>query len=263
MHLLLTGATGLVGSAVLNHILTHAATSQITTLTILSRNPTIPLLTTRTPPPNLTINIIPHQDFLTYPPRLLSTLSTTTAIIWTLGISQTQTPSPSTYHTITHDYPLAAALAFGSNPSKPPNQPLTFVYVSGEGATLTPGRFTPLYARVKGQTEQALLELNASAACPDLRVYSARPGGVDPAADPAVMEATVEKRAGGPWRRLEPVLMPLLRVLVPAMVSPTAELGKALTRLAVGDGERMAEGPGVSGEGRTVGNVALMRMAGL
>lgn len=261
MHLILTGATGVVGSAVLNHIITHGAPSQITKLTILSRNPSIPLLNTQKPPPTLKVEVVPHKDFLTYPTSLLSSLADAEGLIWALGISQSQV-SPDEYLAITRDYTLAAAKAFGSNPAKEAGKPFKFVFVSGEGATTTPGRFAPIFARVKGETEKGLLELNASAECPDLRAYSARPGGVDPAADPAVAEATTVKRQTG-WRKLEPYMMPFIRALSGNMVSPTKELGQVLTDLALKDGERMQDGPGISGEGRTIANVALRKMAGL
>lgn len=261
MHLILTGATGVVGSGVLNHIIHHGAASQITKLTILSRNPSIPLLNTQKPPSTLTVDVVPHKDFLTYPSSLLSSLADADGVIWALGISQNEV-SADEYVTITHDYALAAAKAFGSNPSKPAGKPFKFVYVSSEGATTTPGRFSPIFACVKGETEKAVLELNALAEYPDLRIYSARPGIVDPVADPAVTEATKVKRRTG-TRKFEPLLVPIFRAVYPSMMSPTKELGRVLTDLALKDGERMRDGPGVSGEGRTISNVALRKMGGL
>jgi hypothetical protein len=56
--------------------------------------------------------------------------------------------------------------------------------------------------------------------------------------------------------------MPVLRVGYPSMVSPTRQLGEVLVKLAMGDGEAV-EGKGVSGEGRTLNNQALRRLAGL
>jgi hypothetical protein len=261
MHLILAGATGVVGSAVLNHIITHGAASKITKLTVLSRNTSIPLLNTQKPPPTLKVEVVPHNDFLTYPSSLLTTVADAEAFIWALGISQNEV-SANEYPIITRDYALAAAKAFGSNPAKQAGKPFKFVYVSGEGATPTPGRFTPLFGRVKGETEKALLSLNASAECPDLRVYSARPGGVDPGADPAVADATKAKRSTGS-RKLEPYVLPILRMVFRNMVSPTQELGRVLTELALKDGERIQDGPGITGEGRTIANIALRKMAGL
>ena len=260
MHLVLTGATGVVGSAVLNHILNHRTASQITKLTILSRNPSIPLLSTQPPPSSLKVNVIPHKDFLTYPTGLLSSLADADGLVWALGISQNQV-SATEYVTITRDYALAAARAFAANPAREASKPFKFVFVSGEGATTTPGRFTPAYGRVKGEAEKALLALNASAEAPDLRVYSVRPGAVDSSADPAVAKATKAKKTA--TKKLEPYVIPVFRALLWNLVSPTRELGRVLTDLALSDGERMQDGPGISGDGRTIGNVALRKMAGL
>lgn len=46
------------------------------------------------------------------------------------------------------------------------------------------------------------------------------------------------------------------------MSSPTRELGRVLTELAMGDGEAL-KGEGVEGEGRTVTNKGFRRLAGL
>lgn len=246
MHLILTGATGAVGSAVLNHLLHHAG--KTTKVTILSRNSTIPLLKD---PTELNVEVIKHSDFKDYS-SVLSSIRDADAVIWALGISQSQV-SAENYVTITKDYPLAAARAFGSN-----GRPFNFVYVSGEGATTTPGRFSPIFARVKGETEQALLDLSRD--LPDLKVYSARPGGVDSGNDPPVNEVAKQKRVG--TRRLEPFLMPLFRAFYASMVSPTKPLGQVLVHLAESNGEKL-DGEGISGEGRTVSNIALRRMAGI
>lgn len=36
-----------------------------------------------------------------------------------------------------------------------------FIFVSGEGATSDPGRFTALFGRVKGETDAALMEMES------------------------------------------------------------------------------------------------------
>ena len=250
MHLILTGATGLVGSAALSHLLSLPA-STLTKLSILSRSP-IPMLTD--PPSNHpNVTVITHSDFSTYPPSLLQQLKGADGVIWALGISQTEV-SKDDYVKITKDYTLAAAKAFSGL-----SESFKFVYVSGEGATLTPGRFTPLFGRVKGETEAALLALGKE--IPSLRVYSVRPGAVDPKGHGEIWRA-VKRRRSGKYGFLDPVVFPPLRVAYPGMVSPTRDLGRVLAELAMGDGERL-EGMGVEGEGRTVANVGVRRMAGL
>lgn len=83
MRLILTGATGLIGSAGLSHILSLPA-KQVSHLFILSRGP-VPMAENR---PNVTVII--HQDFTQYPADLLEKLKGTDGCIWAQGISQTQ-----------------------------------------------------------------------------------------------------------------------------------------------------------------------------
>jgi hypothetical protein len=261
MHLILTGVTGVVGSAVLSHILSLPATSSISRISILTRKP-VPLLspTQSNQPirsnPNLKIDVITHNDYLNYPPALLSQLKGANGVIWALGISQNDV-SKDEYIKITKDYTLAAAKAFSSLNE----QKLNFVYVSGEGATLTPGIFTPLFGRVKGETERELVTLAQHDEYKTLRVYNARPGGVDPSDDPAVMEVSSAKLSTAKQVTAK-VLMPILRNCYANMHSPTRDLGRALTDLAIGDGEPLS-GKGVEAEGRTVTNQGLRRLAGL
>lgn len=293
MHLILTGATGLVGSGVLSYILSLPATTPITRLSILSRRP-VPMATQMTHP-TTKVEVIEHQDFESYPPELLSRLRGAHGVIWALGISQNQVDKEA-YIKITKDYALAAARAFEqldgddepqgnkntSTPPTPSSAPaaasvFNFVYVSGEGATLHPTMFSPLFARVKGETESALLALQKSSSSSpapsttmegrarrQLRVYSARPAAVDPAADAPTLAAVRAsgKRTGFALALSDALIVPLIRACWPSSHSPTRPLGMALTQLAMGDGEPMT-GPGVEGEGRTLRNTALRRIAGL
>jgi hypothetical protein len=257
VHLILTGATGLVGSAALAALLPLLPPNgPLTRLTLLTRRP-IPMAERANNP---AINTILMQDFKTYPPEILSQLRDATAVIWALGISQRDVPSAEKYVEITKDYTLAAAEALLNSKNGDQDQKLNFVYVSGEGATTTPGRFTPLFGRVKGETEQALLEL--SKIDKRFRPYSARAGGVDPSGHKEVLEAGTWERKGILFKAGDVVLMPAIRRFYKGMHSPTADLGKALVKLALGDGEPLS-GPGVAGEGRTLSNLALRRIAGL
>ncbi len=63
-------------------------------------------------------------------------------------------------------------------------------------------------------------------------------------------------------KAFETVLLPTFRVLMPKMISPTRDLARVLTDLACGDGGAV-EGSGVSGEGRTLNNAAMRRLAGI
>ena len=258
VHLVLTGATGLVGSSVLAHILSLPPSTTISRLSILSRSP-VPLASKKDRTNTTTqIEVINHTDFNTYPPDLLTKLKGATGVIWAQGISQ-QEVDAKTYVKITKDYPLAAAKAFaGLSEDK-----LNFVHVSGEGATYKPGRFTPIFARVKGETELALIDVSKQS--PALRIYNARPGGVDGRSQPEIWDPIVKRRSMA-WRLQMAVLMPAFS-LYQNMMSPTPELGKALVELAMGDGEKL-EGKGIEnsgdeGEGRTIRCVGLRRLGGL
>lgn len=83
MHLILTGATGLVGSGVLDAMIKM---KDITKISIISRRP-VPMADDAKDP---RINVIIHKDFTTYPPSLLDQVKDATGCVWALGISQTQ-----------------------------------------------------------------------------------------------------------------------------------------------------------------------------
>ena len=251
MHLILTGATGLVGSGVLAHILSLPA-SQVTRLSILSRKPVAMAEAANKP----NVKVIHHDDFSSYPPELLQELRGADGVVWAMGISQNLV-SKEEYIKITKDYTLEAARAFSGLSDK-----FKFVYVSGEGATVRPGMFTPLFGRVKGETEAALLEMSKK--IPSLKVYSLRPGAVDPHAQSEVVEAASAKLKARPlWHKAgDRVLLPAFRAAYKNMVSPTKELGQVLTDLAMGSGEPL-EGEGIEGDGRTVTNAAFRRLAGI
>lgn len=83
MHLVLTGATGLCGSGVLDAMIKM---KDVTKISIISRRPVKMAEDANDP----RINIILHKDFEHYGPDLLSQLKGATGCVWALGISQTQ-----------------------------------------------------------------------------------------------------------------------------------------------------------------------------
>ena len=155
MHLILTGATGTIGSGVLAHCL---ASPLVSKLSILSRR-------TFTLPDGVNFNlkkanIIEHTNYNNYE-QVVQQLNGAEACIWAQGISQTQVDKEYVcrnnfvrlcfrrneiichlgmyfvsnwcfreYIRITHDYPLAAAKAFANLSGK---SKFNFIYVSGEG----------------------------------------------------------------------------------------------------------------------------------
>jgi NAD dependent epimerase/dehydratase family enzyme len=79
-HLILTGATGLVGSAALAHILSLPA-GKVAKLSILSRRP-VPMAEGK---PN--VEVIIQKDFSTYEPEVLEKLKSADSCIWAQGVS--------------------------------------------------------------------------------------------------------------------------------------------------------------------------------
>lgn len=81
MHLILTGATGLVGSSVLDAMLSNAAISKIS---ILSRNPVRMAEDAK----DSRVHVITHKDFETYDSGVLDQLRDADGCVWALGTSQ-------------------------------------------------------------------------------------------------------------------------------------------------------------------------------
>lgn len=93
MHLILTGATGLVGSAVLDAML---AMPEITRISILSRRP-VPMIEDRIQKKDPVasdkdrVRVILHKDFAKYDDELINgPLRGAAGVVWALGISQLQ-----------------------------------------------------------------------------------------------------------------------------------------------------------------------------
>lgn len=79
MHLILTGATGLVGAAVLDNMLAQESISRIS---ILSRRPV------KMAESHDKAKVIIHKDFKTYDETLLEELRDAQGCVWALGVSQ-------------------------------------------------------------------------------------------------------------------------------------------------------------------------------
>jgi uncharacterized protein YbjT (DUF2867 family) len=82
-HLILTGATGLVGSAALAHVLSLPA-GRVGKLSILSRRP-VPMAEGKT-----NVDVIIQKDFSKFDSELLAKLKGADGCIWAQGISATE-----------------------------------------------------------------------------------------------------------------------------------------------------------------------------
>jgi hypothetical protein len=292
VHLVLTGATGLIGNAVVHYIQSlppnsTAPAAAITKLSILSRSP-VPLASNPNRANTKTeISVIEHKDYLSYPPELMAQLSDASALIWAQGVSTMNGPPAAEYSRITKDFPMAAAKAFADAKaqhdaaatagSAKTLSKFNFVYISGEGATHSPGIFTQLFARVKGEAELALMALGRDPAYRNnLAVYCPRPGGVippkpsakkgengDPADYIASADALMKNR---PWmyHLIAKTALPVYERINKKMLITTPELGRVLVEMALRDGgEPFEKGEGIESDGRVIGNSAIRRFAGL
>ena len=260
MHLILTGATGLVGSATLHAMLRNPA---VTRITIFSRKPVEQASDTEDA--KRKCNVLTWPDFPVAPsPAELASIRDAHGCIWALGISQAEVDAP-TYERITLTWPVAWVKAFagaGMGVSTEGQESLfNFVYVSGEGATHQPGSLTSRFARIKGQTEQTLLRFAQDETTSGLKMYCARPGGVDRRGHTEITKYVAARE--GILKKLVMTFMAVVGPFWKSMMSPTPALGDALLQLGMGDGKPLPKGPGVESEGRLLRNVALRRLAGL
>jgi uncharacterized protein YbjT (DUF2867 family) len=136
------------------------------------------------------------------------------ACFFCLGVSSAGM-TEADYRHVTYDLTMAAAQTLATlDPG------MTFIYVSGAG-TDSSGAGRSMWARVKGQTENALLHLPFKAA------YMFRPGDIQPLH--GIQSKTNLYRAlyavAGP-------VYPLLQALFPKYVTTTEQLGRAMIQVA-------------------------------
>ena len=198
MKIIITGATGLVGSEVLRAAIEDKSVDEVI---VLVRNP--PELRNRK------ITPVIHKDYLNYT-AVAEYFTKADALIWCLGISQTQV-NRKQYEEITYDY-TKACIDF----CKEIKPFIRFVFVSGDGADRTEKSRT-LFKRLKGKAENALLQ----SGLPDTII--ARPDAVRP--------RRKNKRAPLAYKLVYP-LFPLVEKLAPHKVIWSDVLGRALIRLA-------------------------------
>ncbi|MET0428148.1 MAG: NAD-dependent epimerase/dehydratase family protein [Microvirga sp.] len=164
MRILLTGATGFVGSAVLSHLV---ADPGIAAVTCLSRRPIANSASK--------VQTILHDDFAVFDAPLLDRLADHDACIWTLGGKASDLGSPETLARVTHSFTLALATGLAERAA----HPFTFCYLSGMGADPTETAWFPwekLTRHLKGRTERDLRALQDRH--PAFCVHCFRPGGI-------------------------------------------------------------------------------------
>jgi hypothetical protein len=114
--------------------------------------------------------------------------------------------------------------------------------------------FTPLYGRVKGQTEAALLSFRKQN--PNFKAISVRPGGVDWTAHPEI-HPFIPNQPGWKSAMIRP-----MNLVYKNMMTPTQPMGKVFTELAMSKGELLNE-TGVEMDGALLTNIGIRRLSGL
>ncbi len=153
MKIVLTGATGFVGSEVLSQLLGDPA---IEAIAVLTRRPV------GMSHPKLKELVV--EDFLDYS-KYKDDLNAD-ACIWCLGVSQTEV-SREEYIKITFDYTIEAAkVMFSVNPN------MKFCFISGSRADWEE-KTSVFYGKIKGRTEKQLSKMSP-------HVFNFRPAFIKP-----------------------------------------------------------------------------------
>ncbi len=200
-HLVIVGATGMVGGYALRFALDNLAVESVTSIGRKKVGITHPKL-----------KEVLHQDFADCSP-LADVLSAQDAVIYCLG-TYTGSVSDEQLRVITADYTIEFARVFrGSSPNA------TFSFLSGSGADPT-GRSRLAFARYKGQAEKALL----AAGFP--RVFIFRPAYIYP---------VEPRREPNLSYRLLRAVYPVFRVLFPNQVTRADDLGQVMVDVAINE----------------------------
>jgi uncharacterized protein YbjT (DUF2867 family) len=202
MKVILFGATGMVGQGVLRECLLDSGVERVLAVGRRSSGRTHPKLVE-----------LAHSNFLDFS-SVAPELTGYDAGFFCLGVSSAGM-SEADYRRMTYDFALAAARTLAER-----NPGMTFVYVSGAGTDST-ARGRTMWARVKGETENAILALPFGAA------YMFRPAFIQPR--DGITSRTKSYRV---FYALLGPLLPLLRALFPRFVTTTQELGRAMLVVA-------------------------------
>jgi len=201
MNVILFGATGMVGQGVLRECLLAPDVQKVSSV-----------VRSATGQHDEKLQELIHKDFWNFS-DVVPELSGFDACFFCLGVTSSGMKEDD-YRRVIYDITMAAAKTLVKL-----NANMTFVFVSGAGTDSTEhGRV--MWARVKGQTENALLRLPFKAA------YMFRPGGIQP------LHGITSKTKS--YRILYALTRPLLPLLTlfPKYMTTTEKLGRAMLEVA-------------------------------
>ncbi len=202
MNVLLFGATGMIGQAVLRECLLDPGVKRVVTV---GRRPM--------GQSNSKLTELVRPDLATLAP-IESQLTGFDACFFCLGVSALGMTEEQ-YTRVNYDLTISVARTLLRTS---PN--VTFIYVSGAG-TDSSERGRTMWARVKGRTENTLLSLPFKAA------YMFRPGAVIPLH--GIRSST--RWYNVMYAVIKPIY-PVLRRLAPTLVTTTEELARAMLAVA-------------------------------
>lgn len=204
MKVILFGATGMVGAGVLIECLENPWVQSVLAVGRKSCGVTHPKL-----------REVIRSNFFDYSDATAA-LTGYDACFFCLGVSSAGMKEIE-YHRLTYELTLAAAEALADlNPG------MIFCYVSGEGTDTTErGRF--MWARVKGKTENHLMQMPFKAA------FMFRPGFIQP-----LKGVRSKTRLYQAFYNVLGPLYPLLRRVVPAHMTTTENVGRAMINVVAG-----------------------------
>lgn len=201
MRVVVFGATGMVGQAVLRECLADGRVTGVVAVGRRTVDQQHPKLTQLTTPDLFDLSGIADG------------LGDLDACLFCLGVSSVGMKEPE-YRRVTYDLTFSVvAELVGRNPW------IVVEYVSGEGTDSTAQGRT-MWARVKGATENAVLARPGG--------YAIRPGFIQPL--PGVRSKTPLYAA---LYRFSGVLYPVLRRVLPSKVLTSGELARAMVQIAI------------------------------
>lgn len=197
MKVIVTGATGMVGEAVLHECLQH---SDVEKVLIINRKPA--------GIQHQKLQEIVHADFFNFSP-IEGLLAGYDACFFCLGVSSIGMKEAAFYR-LTYELTIhVAGKLLNANPQ------MTFCYISGAGTDSTEkGRM--MWARVKGKTENDLQKMGFK------NVYNFRPG---------MLESSPGMKNTLPAYKYFQWLIPLVRGIAPNSICTLKELGLAMINI--------------------------------
>jgi len=202
MKVILFGATGMVGQGVLRECLGDPGVERVLSV---GRNP----IETQ----HAKLEQLVHKNLTDYS-AVEEALTGHDVCFFCLGVSSSGM-TEADYRRVTYDIAVAAGRTLALR-----NPEMTFIFVSGAGTDST-GKGRSMWARVKGETENALLAMPFKAA------YMFRPAYIQPmnGATSRTPSYKILHKVMGP-------LFPLWNALIPHQVTTTERVGRAMLQVA-------------------------------